>query len=335
MKEQMPGLLGKIDDPWGISWRIINLVKRFSLRKISRFVLGSIKKIDYDRPIFVIGVSRSGTTMLFRLLSASSELGALPYEGHNVWRMFHHPRSSGWDSDVVKGGEIRFGERNFVNSYFYSHFDSRRFVEKTPENSLRVPYLLDLFPDAHFVAIKRNPCDVINSLINGWRHPEGRFRSYYVPQELKIPDYPHRRLWCFALIEGWRNYISSPIHDIAFAQWEQMTQGIIEARNTVPNSNWTEIFFEHLLEEPDKTAALICKRIDINYEPRMKTKLAELVDKPTYALSPHEKNKWRRENSEEITALLPQIAETASEIGYKIDEKTGGFVIRNHDTTNK
>ena len=51
------------------------------------------------------------------------------------------------------------------------------------------PYLLELFPDAIFVAVSRNPCEVIASLINGWRDPSGRFRTYYVPERLRIPGH--------------------------------------------------------------------------------------------------------------------------------------------------
>lgn len=328
MKEQMPRFLEKIDDPWGISWRVVNLIKRFSLRKTVRFIIGYIRSIRYERPVFVIGVPRSGTTMLFHILRESSQLGALPHEGHNVWRMFHHPRSVGWRSDLVKKGEARFGERRFVNAYFYSYFSTKRFVEKTPENCLRIPYLLDLFPDAYFVVVKRNPCDVINSLINGWRHPKGRFRSYYVPEDLRIPEYPHRRRWCFALIEGWRNYLASPIHHIAFSQWEQCAKAIVAARDLVPSSRWIEVNLEHILARPDETLSRICEGIGIQNCPSLKKKLAELLAEPVNALSALDTNKWRRENKQEVTELLPKIAALALETGYIINAKTGDFEIR-------
>ena len=72
-------------------------------------------------------------------------------------------------------------------------------MEKTPENSFRVPHLLDLFPDARFLVIWRNPLLVLRSLIRGWRDPAGRFRSYFVSEDLRIPGYPHRRMWRFTL----------------------------------------------------------------------------------------------------------------------------------------
>jgi len=264
--------------------------------------------------------------MLWELLKASGELAFLPTEGNNIWRTVPHPRYTQWRADAVGG--VRPGERRYVMAYFASFFGERRFVEKTPDNTLRVPYVRDLFPDAIFVVIKRNPCDGINSLINGWRHPKGRYRGYYVPAELQIPGYNHRHRWCFTLIEGWRNYISSPIPDIALAQWEQYVDAIAAAREIVPSSHWIEIHMEDLLAHPDETLALICDKIGIQKSSQLVAKLAELAAQPVNALSAPVKDKWRRENEQEITALLPQIAARSLALGYEIDPATGNCTIR-------
>lgn len=328
MAEQMPGMLAKMDDPWGITWRLVNFIKRFSLHRSLRLLSGLLRGINYERPVFVIGVPRSGTTMLFHLLRESPELGALPREGHDMWRTYHHPRYAGWRSDAVGRGQVKWGEARFINAYLYSYtVETKRFVEKTPENSLRIPYLLDLFPDALFVIIKRNPGDVINSLINGWRHPAGRYRSYFVPQDLHIPSYPHRRRWCFALIEGWRDYVSSPIPQIAFAQWEQCTKAISAARDMVPASRWLELHFEQLLIQPDETLLRICEAIDIQKSQILHEKLETLIAQPVNALSAPAIGKWRGQNEQEISQLLPQLASIAPEAGYRLDAERGQFEI--------
>ncbi|CAN5780351.1 MAG: sulfotransferase [Gemmatimonadetes bacterium] len=323
----MPAFWRKFDDPRGIIWRVRNAILRFSPRRTARFLAGYLQPLHYERPVFILGVPRSGTTFLFHLLRESRELAGLPREGHDAWRAFHHPRSSGWRSDAVGSGEIRTGERRFINAYFYSYLGQRRFVEKTPENCLRVPYLLDLFPDAHFIVVKRNPCDVINSLINGWRHPEGRYRSYFVPVDLRIPGYPHRRQWCFALIGGWRELTAAPIPRIAFAQWKQCSEGWQAARPLVSPARWTEIYFEDLLSAPEETLSRICERIGIEMDRALEAKLADLLVNPVNALSPPGADKWRREHREEVTRLLPEIAAASRSSGYRIDPDTGEYEI--------
>lgn len=325
MPEAMPGLLARVDDPWGITWRVRSQIRRSSVRRGVRFLSGYARGVRHERPIFILGAPRSGTTMLFYLLRESGALASLPGEGHDIWRALHHPRYGRWRSDAVGAGDARVGERRFVASRFYSHFGAGRFVEKTPENSLRVPYLLELFPDAIFVEVRRDPCDVINSIINGWRHPAGRFRTYYVPEDLHIPGYPHRRRWCFALIEGWRDFKASPIPEIAFEQWNQCTRALERARELVPPSRWIDVSFEEFLAEPSESLARICAGVDIQVEPALERKLDELVAVPVNALSGPRSSKWRTENADEIRPLLPRIAAAAPARGYRVDEQTGEF----------
>lgn len=327
MPDQMPGLLGRIDDPWGISWRVINMIKRFDLARTLRLAGAIARGVDYQRPVFVIGVPRSGTTMLWQLLRASDELSSLPREGHDLWRTFHHPRYSGWKGDSVGAGEVRPGERRYVKAYFYSHFGAQRFVEKTPENTLRIPYILDLFPDAIFLVIKRNPLDVINSLIQGWRHPQGRYRAYYVPQKLTIPGYDHDKRWCFSLIDGWRDYSDKPIPEIAFGQWAAYVEAMTRGAQITPASQWHGIFFEDVIESPDRMLPQIAAWTGITLTGEIRSKMDDLIAQPVNALSAPERNKWRRDNRDEISALLPRIEPLARQVGYDIDPQTGDFDI--------
>ena len=314
--EQMPGPLRRADDPWGIVWRLTNLARRASLRRTVRFVRALASPVRHERPIFVLGVPRSGTSLVFRLLAASSALGALPREGHDLWRAFHHPRYSGWRSDDVGPGAVRPGERRFVDAYLSAHFPERRFVEKTPENSLRVPYLLDLYPDASFVVVWRDPLDVVSSLVEGWRDPQGRFRSYFVPERLESPGYPHPRRWCFALIEGWRELRTEPIPSIAFEQWRTMAEALVGARGLVAPERWTEIHLEDLLASPELVLDRLVSALDLPPEPILAETLAGLIERPVNALSVGGDGPDRRRRTrEEVSVLLPRIRPLAERIG--------------------
>lgn len=275
-RAQMPGGLRLFDDRWGLAWRVANVVRRASLRRELRFQLARFQPIEFDRPIFIIGASRSGTTTLFQLLSDHPELGSLRREGHDLWRKHHHPRRKGWISDAVGPGETTPAERRFVARYLRSHFKSSRFVEKTPENCLRIPYLLELFPGAHFVLMKRDPLPTLLSLIRGWRHPQGKFRSYFVPETLSIPGYDHERRWCFTLIEGWRQYRSRPIPEIAAEQWRQLTDGALAGRDLVPADRWHEIALEELIRDPVGTVGELLDATGLVRDPRLMASLEAL-----------------------------------------------------------
>ena len=322
-REQMPGVLRRFDDPYGITWRVANAVRRVDLARTVRFLRAWLSPTVHRAPILIVGMPRSGTQFLFHVLRESPALGGMPREGHDVWRTYHHPRRSGWRSDHVGPGQVSRAERRFVNAWFTSFAGDRRLIEKTADNVVRIPYLLELFPDATFVVMKRNPCDALNSYINMWRQPQGRFRSYFVPVDLGIPGYPHRRRWCSTLIEGWRDLVTAPVPEIAFAQWLQYVDGIENARRSVPAAQWIECYFEDLLARPEATLADLCRRLDLVVDPLVSAKLQELVRHPVNAMTPPGDEKWRSDNVDEVRALLPRIALHAPRLGYTVDPLTG------------
>lgn len=263
--------------------------------------------------------------MLFHILRASDALGSRPNEGHNIWRRFHHPRKSGWKSDHVGKGEVRMGERRYVNAHFFAYAGRKRLIDKTADNVVRIPYLLELFPDAIFVVMKRNPCDAVNSYINMWRQPGGRFRSYYVPEDLAIPDYPHRRMWCSTLVHNWRQLATAPIPEIAFEQWRQYVDAIEEGRRLVPKDQWVEFFLRDLLGHPELTSRWLFQRVQIEPTPAVEAKLRELLGNPINTISEPAREKWRTQNPTALTALLPRISKHCSTLGCRVDPVTGAF----------
>jgi len=325
-KEQMPGLLARLDDPFGITWRVANAIKRFDPARTARFVRAWLHPRPHRAPILIVGMPRSGTQLLFHLLRESSELGGMPREGHDAWRAYHHPRRSQWHGDRVRAGQVQAGERRFLNAWFTSFCGNRRLVEKTADNLVRIPYLLELFPDAMFIVMKRNPCDVLNSYINMWRQPQGRFRSYFVPAHLQIPTYPHAHRWCSTLVEGWRDLIASPVPAIALAQWREYVTCLEEARRLVPATQWLELSFEDLLATPQATMKTVYERVGVTPEPALDAKLSELLANPINAMSPPGHEKWRTQNAEEVAALLPEIVGPAALLGYRVDPSSGALI---------
>lgn len=125
-----------------------------------------------DRPVFVVGVGRSGTTHLSRLLSAHHDVAWLN-EPKMIWHMVH----SGEDVSgfYAPSGRFRLGMEDVTPEvreraetlfgYFLSVVRARRLVDKYPEMTYRIPFLKALFPDCKVVAIVRRPDDFVNSVL--------------------------------------------------------------------------------------------------------------------------------------------------------------------------
>lgn len=133
-----------------------------------------------------------------------------------------------------------------------------RFLEKTPKNSLRVPFLTRLFPDAKFIWLRRNPLDNIDSLVAGWHASDqiGPFirrrfgqAGYRVAAELELQDYDDE-IWKFALVPGWQDLRGGSIGDVATWQYYQCNLTALRDFAGMDASRVQPVAFESFLEAP-------------------------------------------------------------------------------------
>ena len=143
-------------------WRVRRNVPRVA-QPLSLVISGANPP---ERPILVIGCPRSGTTVLLDAMQRSVEVRSIHNEGHILWQPHHHPRDRGWDSDRLGAADISEREREYIYLALRMFVRGRRFVDKTPENCLRIPYLLELFPDASFVFLHRHPAGVVPKVLD-------------------------------------------------------------------------------------------------------------------------------------------------------------------------
>jgi hypothetical protein len=126
-------------------------------------------------PVFVCGLGRSGTTWISAALGKSPELD---YIGE-AWLIAKLEELAEWFTQLHedwesftpwkrRGVDRRAFVARLADSYrdlLETAADGRRVVEKTPDwNALHLPFLRELFPDAHFVLVYRDGRNCIASL---------------------------------------------------------------------------------------------------------------------------------------------------------------------------
>lgn len=180
-----------------------------------------------------------------------------------------------------------------------------------------MPYLHALFPDASFVFVKRSPGDNIHSLIEGWgRSDEFATWSESLPAEVGIDGGRYRR-WCFFLFDGWRDYLDRPIEDVCAAQYLAMNDAILEARDSIPRTQWTEIVYEDLVRDPVEAFRGVWGELGLQFGPRQQAHCREVLGKPYNAFSPIRLDKWREQgNRARIERVLPLVASTVQRMEY-------------------
>ncbi len=269
------------------------------------------------RPILVIGCPRSGTSALLQVLLQSPELRSIHNEGHILWDPHHHPRDRGWDSDALGREDVSERERAYIYLAVRMWVRDRRFVDKTAENCLRIPYLQELFPDASFVFLRRRAADTVNSLMEAWR-ARPRFVKYRLPEPLTGLGELSGNRWSFALIPGWRELRDAPLEEICARQYITCNTAALEGREGVDRSRWHELAYEDLVASPTETARRLCEQLGLSFDPAIASYAAgfDRRHSSTTLTSPRP-GKWREQNGPEIERIMPLLAPVERRLGWR------------------
>lgn len=283
----------------------------------SRGLWWDIARPETVRPIFVIGCSRAGTTVLYKTLSASSELGSLNRETHDFWASLHPLAEKNWDTHALSAQDARPKDRDAVTRYFFTWSGKLRWVDKNNQNGLCVPYLQALFPEAIFVYIKRSPGDNINSLIEGWGK-EGKFSTWSddLPAQVEVDGGRYTK-WCFFLSDGWRQYLKAPVEEVAAFQYRAMNEAIMAAKATVPAGNWVEVFYEDLVRDPVAGFRAVFQSCQLQFDAQMEELCRNVLETPYDAFGEIRLDKWKDgRNREKIERMMAQVAPISHAMGY-------------------
>jgi hypothetical protein len=123
---------------------------------------------EVNRPIFIVGCHRSGTSMLRQSLDSHPRISAGPEDPTLFWL-------SKTDTDLTRERREGYGfaeeewlgmVRDLVEKIHRRYAEDQgktRWAMKHPEATIIVDYLGRVFPDCQVIHIVRNPCDVLDS----------------------------------------------------------------------------------------------------------------------------------------------------------------------------
>jgi hypothetical protein len=129
--------------------------------------------------------------------------------------------------------------------------DARRLVLKSPTHTCRIPALLELFPDARFVHIVRNPFAVFPSTVNMWK-------AMYLAHGLQRPTFA-----------GLEEYVFDTFTHL-YARLEQ-------SKPLLAAHRFHELRYEDLIADPVGQMRLLYERLELGgfeeFLPRLRTYL--------------------------------------------------------------
>jgi hypothetical protein len=273
-------------------------------------------------PVFILGSPRSGTTLLFEVLNRSPDLASLDAESHLLWQMFHDVGRRLPRSHEVRPEDITPRERRALAWAVDRVARGRRYLDKSPRNSLRVPYLMALFPDAWFVFLKRDGRAVVSSLITGWRAKDSHFPGTRLPRALSIEGYEGAN-WKFLVPPGWERFATGhTLAEVCAFQWVAANEAILAGRDQVRTERWVELAYEEFVAAPREGTAALLERLGVPAGEAVLSLAAELDRHVAKAVSAPRPEKWREENPAEVASVLPAITPMMRRLGYEIEERS-------------
>jgi tetratricopeptide (TPR) repeat protein len=201
---------------------------------------GAGPNLDTDMPIFIVGMMRSGTTLVEQILSCHPAIGAGGEQTYWPSKLRH---AEDLDARTLDRGQLRSLAEAYIELLQKFAPGSDRITDKLPDNYMRLGALHLAMPKAKFIHVKRNPVD--NAL------------SIYMVANPVTPSFAHRKediVYTYRryqeLMEHWRAVLpASSIHEVQYEQLvenkERIVRGMLE---------FLELDFDEACLDPDRNA---------------------------------------------------------------------------------
>ena len=295
------------------------------------------KDYAFDRPVIILAAPRSGSTLLFESMSQSADLWTIGGESHAMFESIHrfNPAMGFCDSNALTAADatpdnirqirlwffqaLRDAQGRGFNQFSAGLNKRPRLLEKTPKNALRVSLLNEVFPDALYIYLYRNPRENISSMIDAWE--SGRFVTY---ASLAGRDSG----WSLLLPPGWQSYNDSPVEEIAAFQWESANMAILQELKKLDRSRWITVSYGQQVHDTANTIKRLCGFCNVSPDGILNSISGGYTPLSSHTVTAPKKGKWHK-NAVALSKVLPGLRET---VDY-IENNTDGLPVDEFDLT--
>ena len=270
-----------------------------------------------ERPIVILSAPRAGSTLLFETLAQAAGVYTIGGESHQliesiaalrpgrgIARSNRLTRSDATSTIVAElrqrfAGRLHDREGNTPGSGAQV-----RLLEKTPKNALRVPFLLEVFPDAQFIFLHREPRANLSSMMQAWRA-----KGWVTYRQL--PGWPGP--WSLLLPPGYERLQGRPLEEIVAFQWRVANETILDDLADLPRERWTSLRYESLVSDPRAEIEKLLGFAGLAMDPRLEDYLSKPLPLSKYTQTKPEPDKWKQ-NAAEIERVMPQLEAVAGRL---------------------
>ena len=283
------------------------------------------------KTVIIIGAPRSGTNMLRDLLCDFKRVGTWPCDEINyIWRHGNVGFDTDELSDKMASGEVkRFITKKFDQLANENGLDF--LIEKTCANSLRVPFVDQIIPDATYIFMVRDGLDVVESASIRWQAtldiPYVLKKARYIPF-FDIPFYGFRyfgnRLYKLLSkdkrlsfwgprFDGFQKIVqNSSLEEVCAIQWQRCVNLSEDALKQIPNDRVIKVRYEDFVLRPNVELGRILSRLGICHTVDEINKIVKVVSSVNIGKG---RQRLDKSKSEKVSKL---ISKTLKMNGYEL-----------------
>ena len=279
----------------------------------ARVTTGADRRLE--RPVFIVGAPRSGSTLLFETLACSPAFNTFGGEAH--WLVEEvaalRPGAPGIDSNRLTAAQATPEVIAFIRQAALARLrgpgsappaEGARLLEKTPKNALRIPFLKQVFPDACFIFVWREPCGNLGSIMEAWR--SGGWITY---SSLPAWEGP----WSLLLPPDWQSLRGASLASIAARQWRTANETALDDLQWLQRKEWTAVGYHEFLADPAATVRRLCEFLGVPFDHALRARTAGALPPSRSTHTPAAPDKWRRDEAA-IAAVLPSVDHCAQRL---------------------
>jgi len=258
----------------------------------------------WDKPLFIIGNPRSGTSMLRLMLSAHSKIMIAPESGFLMW---WYNKYKHWNKDW---------NNSMLNEFIIDLFNSRRFEFWSMSKEDLKAFILKHQPSDYaylnYLIYLKYAINMNNPDIKIWGDKNNHYLSHIA--ELNVL-YPNARF--LHIVRDGRDVATSykklfkiknkvrlapnlPADiSVVAKQWSNNIQTICESLKKLPQNRVAQVRYEDLVLNPITNLKVICQFLNLEFEPIMLTFHEYNKDKD---LEPQDYLAWKAETFEKLNS---------------------------------
>jgi hypothetical protein len=208
----------------------------FSAETIAR--LSALYGTPDASPVFVIGLPRSGTTLVSEILAAHDAIGNIGEIETMTWiaaKLRGTHKLAEMESALAEQGpgKVRALARQYLDVAARLANPKPRSVDKMPNNFLYVGEIAILFPGARFIDCTRHPGDIFISAV---QTEMNQAHSYsYEPRAFARHHAAQRRL-----MRHWRQALPGRIFDLEYERLVTEPRAVVEELLAFLGLSWQE-----------------------------------------------------------------------------------------------